>query len=135
MRIEWTEALSTHIAEIDEQHKELISRINALLDACAGNKPREELGKVLGFLEEYVVRHFGHEEGLMTASGYEEYGRHRNEHAIFIERVADVRRKFQTEGADAEVLHLATRTLMEWLDVHIRRTDHKLGEFLTSRAR
>lgn len=130
MRVQWTEALSTGAPEIDEQHKELINRINALLDACAGNRPRDEVGLVIDFLEEYVVAHFNNEENRMVATGYSEYRQHKSEHAIFIERVADVKRKFQSEGAAAEVLHLATRTLMEWLDVHIRRTDRKLGEHL-----
>ncbi len=130
MRVEWTEALSTNFPEIDEQHKELISRINTLLEACAGNKPREEVGRVIDFLEEYVVTHFNNEENRILDIDYPGYRQHKNEHAIFVERVADLQRKFRDEGADPDVLHLATRTLMEWLDVHIRRTDRKLGEHL-----
>ncbi len=134
MRVEWTEALSTNFLEIDEQHKELIKRINTLLEACAGNKPREELGKVIVFLEEYVVIHFTNEENRMLDMEYPEYRQHKTEHAIFIERVADMKRKFESEGAGVDVLHLTTRTLMEWLDIHIRRTDRKLGTYLADYA-
>jgi hemerythrin len=130
MRIEWSQALSTSVPEIDAQHKELIGRINALLDACSSNKPREEVGKVIVFLEGYVVTHFGAEERLMQASGYPGYARHHEEHGIFIDRVAEVKHKFFSEDAGAEVIHLAARTLIEWLDVHIRRTDRRLGEYL-----
>jgi len=133
MRIEWTGDLDTGVSEIDAQHRELLERINALLEVCAGSRPRHEARRVIDFLEEYVVTHFNTEEKLMTASDYPEYRRHKEEHAIFIERLADVKRKFHDEGAAADVLHLATRTLIEWQDVHIRRTDRKLGEFLRSR--
>ncbi len=130
MQVAWTKDLSTGFLEIDEQHKELIGRINALLEACAGNRPRDEVGKVIEFLEEYVVIHFTSEENRMLDMGYPEYRRHKDEHTIFIERVAGLKRAFREEGAGADVLHLATRTLMEWLDVHIRRTDRKLGSYL-----
>ncbi len=130
MRIEWTDDLSTNFPEIDEQHRELIKRINVLLETCAGNKTRAELGQVIDFLEEYVVNHFTSEENRMLDMNYPEYRRHKAEHAVFIERVDDLKRKFRDEGAGADVLHLATRTLMEWLEVHIRRTDRQLGRFL-----
>ena len=135
MQVQWTEVLATGVPEIEEQHKELIGRINGLLDACAGNRPRDEVGRVIGFLEAYVVTHFSSEESRMAAVGYPEYRLHKSEHAVFIERVADVKRTFRNEGAAPEVLHLATRTLMEWLDVHIRKTDKRLGEYLRAEAR
>jgi hemerythrin len=130
MRIEWTGALATGVSEIDEQHKELIARINALLEACEDNRGRDEVGRVIDFLEEYVVTHFSTEENRMFAAGYPEYRQHKAEHAIFIERVADVKHKFRSDSAAPDVLHLATRTLMEWLDVHIRRTDRRLGDYI-----
>jgi hemerythrin len=130
MRIEWTPALSTNFPEVDEQHKELIRRINAMFDACAANKPREEVARLIDFLEEYTVTHFTSEENRMLDLDYPEYRQHKAEHAVFITWVADMKRKFHDEGAGADVLSLITQNLMEWLNGHIRKTDWKLGKYL-----
>lgn len=65
MAIEWTQDLSTGSDEIDNQHKELFRRINSLLDACNQGKGREEIGKTVQFLEDYVITHFSAEEEYM----------------------------------------------------------------------
>ncbi len=133
MRVEWTKDLSTTVPEIDEQHKELFSRINSLLEACGRDKGKEVVGRTIAFLDDYVVTHFSTEEGLMARTAYPAYERHKQEHQVFIGRMADLKRKFHNEGADPDVVHLTTRTLVEWLDVHIRETDRALGEYLRSK--
>ncbi len=130
MKIAWTPELATGDHTIDTQHKELLDRINALLDICAGRTPRSQAGRVIDFLEEYVVSHFGREEQLMVETNYPEYHRHKEEHTLFLVRFSDVKQKFHDEGAAVEVLHLATRTLIEWLNVHIKVTDRRLGAYL-----
>ena len=65
MAIEWSDNLSTGVAEIDNQHKELFRRINDLFDACNQGKGKSEVAGVMEFLESYVVEHFGKEENYM----------------------------------------------------------------------
>ena len=52
MAIEWTKDLETGVALIDEQHKELFDRVNKLLAASSQGRGKEEVGSLLGFLEE-----------------------------------------------------------------------------------
>jgi hemerythrin len=69
MGIPWTDSLAVGIPEIDQQHQELFLRLERLLRGIVGGE-REEVGRLLEFLGDYVVRHFGAEERWM-AVGYD----------------------------------------------------------------
>ncbi len=133
MGIEWTPELSTSVTEIDEQHKELFRRINSLLDACGSGQGKGEVGRVIGFLEDYVVTHFGTEERYMAETRYHAAATHKEEHRYFIGQIADLKRKFLEEGSGVHVVLLTIRTAIEWLSSHIRKTDRALGEYLKTR--
>ena len=42
MAIAWNDSMSTSVDEIDEQHKELISMVNALSEAMRSGKGKDE---------------------------------------------------------------------------------------------
>ncbi len=130
MGIEWTEDLSTNNAEIDNQHKELFRRVNSLLDACGEGKGKVEVGRVIGFFEDYVITHFSAEEQLMLDSSYEGYKTHKSEHADFIAQIWDLKKKFLIEGGGVNVVLLTIRTSVEWLSNHIRKTDRTMADRL-----
>ena len=73
MSLQWTKALSVGISEIDDQHKELFGRINKMLNIIVESSEIDETGKVIDFLDEYVVSHFATEEGLMKRFDYPIY--------------------------------------------------------------
>ncbi len=135
MGIEWTEDLSTNNAEIDSQHKELFRRVNALLDACGEGKGKGEVGRVIGFFEDYVITHFSAEEQLMLASSYSGYEAHKAEHIDFIDQITDLKKKFLSEGGGVNVVLLTIRTSVEWLSNHIRKTDRAMADRLRSRVK
>ena len=57
--MKWSEKLfGTGIPEVDEQHKELFSRVNALLDACSRGDGAAAVRSTLEFLEGYMEQHF-----------------------------------------------------------------------------
>ena len=60
------DALVTGILLIDAQHRELILRINTMLDACRAGKGKEELDRTTAYLERYVREHFETEEKTMA---------------------------------------------------------------------
>ena len=64
MAIEWTEDLATGVNKIDNQHKELFKRINNLLEACNQGRGKNEVEKVIKFLDDYVIIHFSEEENI-----------------------------------------------------------------------
>ena len=73
MFMEWSNNLATGVPEIDNQHKEIINRVNSLSAACSEGKGKEEVLRVLLFLEEYIKEHFAAEERLQLRHAYPDY--------------------------------------------------------------
>ena len=63
--MEWTQDLSVGVNKIDEQHKELFSRINNLLTAIKQHRCKDEIDNTIAFLEDYARTHFSYEEKQM----------------------------------------------------------------------
>lgn len=117
--------------EIDGQHQKLVNAINHLYDAMMAGQAAAEMGKVLGFLRAYTVKHFEFEEALMEESGYPGYESHRAIHDELTEQVVDLERRYLA-GNTAISLSLFN-FLKEWLVSHIADEDRRLVEFLNSR--
>lgn len=131
--MKWTEDLATGVTQIDDQHKELIERVNQLLAACSAGRGREEVGRTLNFLGDYVVFHFGTEERYMTQYDYPGSKSHEAQHAGFIKEFTDLKGKFETEGPTLEVITKTNRWLVQWLINHIKEVDRELGAFLKAK--
>lgn len=127
MAIEWDVSLSVGIEELDNQHKELIGRINELIDACHQGKGHKTVGAVLTFLDEYTRLHFNTEEGYMRKYDFPGFEEHRLQHQQFIANLAEVRNRFDQEGPGVHIVVITNRILAGWLNTHIRRSDKVLG--------
>lgn len=134
MAIEWREDLATGIGEIDAQHKELFSRINSLREACSKGQGREEVLKLLLFLDDYIKTHFAAEEELQKIHGYPGHLAHREEHRSFVREVDNLECQFQREGASIGLVIWANRTMTEWLIQHISKVDREFAEFVRGKA-
>jgi len=134
MAMEWTEDLSTGSAAIDDQHKELFNRINALLEACRQGKGKAEVRKVIEFLDEYVVTHFSAEEQYMETHQYAEITKHKELHGEFIDNFEDLKRELEDEGPGVHLVVRTNQLVVQWLLDHIRKVDKALGTFLKTKA-
>jgi hemerythrin len=134
MAIEWREALATGIGEIDGQHRELFSRINSLREACNKGQGREEVLKLLLFLNDYIKTHFAAEEELQKRHGYPGYPAHRDQHKGFVREVDNLERQFQGEGASIGLVIKANMTMTQWLIEHISKVDREFADFVRERA-
>lgn len=136
--MKWTEDLSVGIEEIDEQHKELISRINDLVDSVRQHICKYKIGDVIRFLEDYIVVHFGDEEGLMQKYDYPEYKAHKAQHEYFMREFAELKKELEkldggkrpgSYGLSVET----NRVVVDWILDHIAKVDKKLGAHLKTR--
>ncbi len=134
MNYQWSDDLATGVAEIDSQHKELLKRFNALITACNQQKGREEVGRFIMFLMEYVIEHFNDEEQLMIAKGYTGLQEHKAEHVDFTKKVISIKREFLEDGAGIHVVLKAVRLAGEWFVNHIKTTDKKMAAALRTVA-
>ena len=81
MRAEFDESLVTGNEMIDTQHKELIDKINKLLDSCETSKEKTVAVKTLDYLADYTEFHFGEEEKLQAEINYPGIAEHKNRSA------------------------------------------------------
>jgi hemerythrin len=136
--MKWTEDLSVGIEEIDEQHKELISRINDLVDSVHQHVCKYKIGDVIKFLEEYIFVHFGDEEGLMKKYGYPDYPSHKAQHEFFIREFAELKKELEKlEGGKRrgsyDLSVETNRIVVDWILDHIAKIDKKLGAYLQTK--
>jgi len=121
--IVWTPDLSLEIKEIDDQHKIFVSIINELQAAHDSRASRSALGPVLVKLFGYAHYHFSVEEKYFALFGYEGAPAHMADHKFFIDRVVDLRRRF--EQNDENVAAETSEFLFDWLVNHIKVMDRE----------
>lgn len=129
----YDDSLSTGVRNIDDQHKELFDKINSLLAACREGKGKEEVAKVMQFLSDYVIDHFGTEKGYMVTYGYPDYASHKARHEEFVEGFSGLKSRLETEGAAASIVIGTNRLLGDWWINHINTMDKALGSFLKTK--
>jgi hemerythrin-like metal-binding protein len=133
----WTEELEVGIETIDSQHREMFRAFNALL----GDPERPdsaipgEVPWMIGFLEDYVVNHFGMEELYMRRYNYPGYAEHKAEHSRFISMFYDLRDEVDAEGITPAAAQRIAAAVGDWLVGHIGVTDRELGKFLKEKNR
>lgn len=129
--VNWNTALEIGIAEIDYQHRNLVSMLNALHNAIEAGESREHLGEVLEELDLYVINHFATEERLMERIHFEFADSHKEEHLKLNHQVQAFRNAFSREECSAdEVLQF----LIRWLLAHIAGSDSMIGMAYQKRA-
>jgi len=130
--LEWVDALSVGIEEIDNQHKELVRLLNQLHTAIWEKHGSAASMEILDKLVEYTRVHFTVEESLMRILGYPDYEHHRQEHEKLISQVIELQRKLKSGEANIsfELLHF----LKNWLTHHILGTDKAYAPYFLSKG-
>jgi len=135
MLLEWNDSLKIGIPEVDNQHRELFRRINNLYESCRNGKSKEDLLRIIRFLDDYIIGHFLTEEGYMTTYKYPELPSHKRQHQEFIEEFSDLKKWFNSHSDEPLVAWgSANKLLRDWWINHITKVDIKLGVFLKSRV-
>jgi len=113
---------------IDDQHKELFSRLNTLFKHCLAGEGKEEVKPVLEFLETYVVDHFSCEEALMEKHKCSTCTKNKNAHKQFLGVFNKLKAKFEKDGPDTEFLLTLQKVVAGWLTAHIQGIDAKMQQ-------
>ena len=130
MRAEFDESLVTGNAMIDSQHKELIDKINRLLDSCETSKDKLVAVKTLDYLADYTEFHFGEEEKLQQSINYPGIAEHKKEHDKLRAVVQDLYTMLEEEeGPSDAFVEQVNRNVIEWLYYHIQGFDRSVAEY------
>lgn len=134
MAIAWTPRLAVGVEQIDAQHRELFDRINKLLAAMESQQGQAEVARVVDFLGDYVVTHFGAEERLMQRHAYPDYRAHKQLHDDFVKVLGGLRAELVRQGPSAALAVQLNHRVGDWLIDHIGRTDRALAAHLAKQA-
>jgi hemerythrin-like metal-binding protein len=125
--IEWhEEIMSTGVSSVDDQHRQLIDRINELHAACLQGRAREELLEQLDFLGRYAQSHFAHEEKIMQAHQCPARGKNKAAHTKFLNDYSRLQELVKKDGASTKVAIELKQMLADWLSSHICKIDTSL---------
>lgn len=135
-KAEFLPSLYTRNEVVDEQHKELIRRINDLYEALdADDETREaKATETLAFLKDYTVFHFAEEEKLMEAAKYPLLAEHHAKHEAFVQTVQDLQKQLADEGATETFADKVEEEVTNWLIKHIQGTDMASIDWINNRA-
>ncbi len=133
--IDWSDVLSVGIAKMDDEHKELFVRINALFrHVLSQSTDGAQLDRIVAFIREYVDFHFTDEEQMLVANKYPKFAEHKKLHEAFRREFEVITERLKTEGFSARLLIVIQDKVVNWLLEHIAKVDHDYGEFLRNRG-
>ena len=116
---------------IDEQHKELICRINKLIHACENGVCQLEAIRMLDFLSDYTDFHFQEEESLQEQVGYPGLKEHKERHDEFRKAVDELHEMLvEEEGPSDRFTKAVQDNVIEWFYRHIKGYDSSVASFI-----
>jgi len=112
------------LAFMNHDHAEFIEMREQLLAALAKEGNHAEVDALLDRLLEHTRTHFGEEERLMEAAGYDDLAAHRQSHRIMAEHVRALERTYDHDPSTVAAAELHG-FLSDWLVHHIRSEDSR----------
>ncbi|MFH1915320.1 MAG: bacteriohemerythrin [Pseudomonadota bacterium] len=126
--MQWDEAMSVGVEELDAQHKTLIELINQTFEAIQ-RQDEGQLPRLVEKMAAYGQTHFATEERYMRDSGFPGLEEHRFHHAKFKSTVDDFQRSLESRTDLTQVFLFLSR----WLATHIMDEDMRYAPHVTER--
>lgn len=123
--IQWNDTLATGHTIVDNDHRKLIDSLNELEIALKEGRGKDNIPKILAFLNLYTREHFAREEAHMKKIGCPAFDENCREHALLISRLDNWIERLQNGASTVLVLEIH-REIANWIRNHILRVDCKL---------
>ncbi len=117
--------LSVHVKEMDDEHIQLIKKMNALHEAHTNKADTPKQASLLSDLVNYTLKHFQDEEAYMEKVGFEGIETHKIIHKQLISEVQKYAQDFESKKVFSEAFF---KFLTVWLTSHIRGIDTKYSK-------
>lgn len=116
--VSWTDAHALGLPEVDDQHRRLFERVNALWACVAAKAPAACVLAALRELEQDTLAHFAAEETFMRLMEYPLLPEHRQQHQALARRVAAERQRAETgQGVSPDLVPLFRDGLVQHIQV------------------
>ena len=131
MLARFDEGIMTGNVMIDEQHKEIIEKINQLVQSCEQGREKVKAIKMLHYLADYADYHFAEEEKLQENIQYPGLAEHRQKHEDFRKAVGELFEMLEEEeGPSDRFVEAVHRNVTEWLYGHIKGFDVSVATYM-----
>ncbi len=127
--IEWRREFETGIAEIDDEHRELVELINGLHERLQGGAPPDAVSRFLGEVFARISAHFALEETVMRKHRYDDYLAHKAEHEHLLDEIRDIMDAHEA-GASLDGQDALGRAVRDWFTNHFKTKDARLHRML-----
>lgn len=127
--MQWTEELATNIKLIDEDHREIIRRMDDCVEA-GKTGDREIMERSLVMLADFCVTHFSNEENLQLRGRCPNYKNHHVFHKMFLKEVYGFIEEAKVKGPSAQLANRIHDLIEDWLVAHIKMVDKSLAQHL-----
>ena len=135
MYAEFDESLVTGNEMIDSQHKELIAKINSLVESCEKDGGKIAATKMLNYLAEYTEFHFNAEEKLQEEIAYPGIEEHKKQHQELYKVVEELHEMLEEqEGPTEAFVAQVQENVINWLYNHIKGFDRSVAEYKNMRG-
>ena len=128
--LEFTSEMLMNVPSIDEQHRELIKRVNEMGGIGTRIFDLGEVEKNLVFFRMYIIKHFADEEELQLRIGYPGYERHRGLHQQFVEEYKRFVADYQKNGSSMSFMLHFNRAVIQWVSQHIQEEDLEIARYV-----
>jgi len=127
----WDDSYEIGVELIDQQHKDLFA--NATEGLLTSIQSPHEYGhkqsciNTIGFLKDYVVRHFNDEEAYQQSINYPELEAHKEQHARLAQELSQYEKRLVTSNFSVPMMKLFMAFVVRWLMKHVAEEDRKIA--------
>jgi hemerythrin len=132
--IAWSDFLSVGVREMDDEHRQFISRVNELNKAIIESADKATVERVMELMLMEAAHHFWHEQELLARWKYPEIAAHIAKHAELTAQFERVMKAI-AESDLSFVWALKGLHVKQLLVEHLLREDMKYRDFLQAQGR
>jgi hemerythrin-like metal-binding protein len=126
--IEWNESMSVGSPALDGHHQMILECLNRLHPLIGAAGRDDEIHRVVGALEDFILIHFSEEERTMILAGYPDWRSHKGLHDKLYDEVFKLKCDIDN-GRPVDAGHLF-EFIYDWLIKHILGEDAKYAPYL-----
>jgi hemerythrin len=130
--IAWRDEFTIGLPEVDHEHREMISMINALHESLGPVPDVERIVAALGEIHARIAAHFALEEREMRNLKYTYASEHKDDHERLLDDILDIIDAVESPN-DYDPEALGWR-LSKWFTEHFRTHDARLHHWLAARG-
>lgn len=130
MAYQWDSTLESGYEKVDNQHRQLVTALNNLMEASESGKGDAKVMETLDFLTGYAIKHFADEEKLQIDYDFPDYHNHKRIHDDFKGVVGEFTQRVVKEGPTEAIIDELSGAVGSWLLNHIKGDDFRMAAFV-----